>query len=560
MKKLLPGSFNSLLIGISIGLISATGLFLTLDNSITTDTIIEGEKLIDIEFSEEQREQMLESVQQTPQAFSHIRELEMANDVPFPLYFNPIPPGKHIEKDEDLDNSWHLPETDLPENMEELAFYTVHELAYLIKNQKISSVELTEFFLNRLEKNDPKLEAVVTFTKDRAMEQAEKMDQELAEGNYRGPLHGIPYGAKDLFAVEGYPTTWGATPYQDQVIDETATVIKKLDDAGAVLIAKTTLGALAYGDIWFDGRTNNPWNLDQGSSGSSAGSSSATAAGMMPFSLGTETLGSIVSPATRNGVTGLRPTFGRISRHGAMALSWTMDKVGPITRTVEDAALVFDVIRGADGYDHTVMEFPFNYRTKADLSGMKIGYVEAAFSGKYEQKEMDNEVLSVLENLGAELVPINLPELPLQGMFNVLTAEGAAAFDQLTLTGQDEEMVWQEDNAWPNSFRSVRFLPAVEWIQMNRVRSLLIQQMDDVIADVDLYVSPSFRGGNLLITNLTGHPSVVLKHGFAEKNQPASITFVGHLFDEETLLAVSQAYQQATDFHTMHPPLFSVSE
>ncbi|MEX2455955.1 MAG: amidase, partial [Balneolaceae bacterium] len=312
-----------------------------------------------------------------------------------------------------------------------------------------------------------------------------------------------------------------------------------------------------YGDIWFDGRTNNPWNLEQGSSGSSAGSSAATAAGLLPFSLGTETLGSIVSPSTRNGVTGLRPTFGRVSRHGAMALSWTMDKVGPITRTVEDAAMVFDVIRGTDHLDHTVMDFPFNYNHSVDLSELKIGYVEDAFAGDYEQSEMDNEVLNVLKDLGAELVPISLPELPLNGMFNVLTAEGAAAFDELTLSGKDSTMVWQEDNAWPNSFRSVRFLPAVEYIQLNRIRSLLIQQMDEAIADVDVYVSPSFRGGNLLITNLTGHPSVVLKHGFSEENQPSSITFMGHLFDEATLIAVAEAYQKATDFHNMHPPLFS---
>jgi len=545
-------------LGVIIGIATAAGFFIVSERSITVDTIKEAEKLIDIEFTDEQREQMLESVISGSQTFSAVRELEMTNDVPFPLYFNPIPPGKRIDLGEQQDNTWNIPENiDLPESRADLAFYTVHELSSLIKNRKITSVELTEFFLNRMKEHNPALEAIVTITEERAMEQARKMDAELDEGIYRGPLHGIPYGAKDLFAVEGYPTTWGATPYKDQTIDETATVIKKLDEAGAVLIAKTTLGALAYGDIWFDGRTNNPWNTDQGSSGSSAGSASGTAAGLMPFSLGTETLGSIVSPATRNGVTGLRPTFGRISRHGAMALSWTMDKVGPITRTVEDAAMVFDAIRGTDHYDHTVMDFPFNYNNSVDLSDMKIGYVESAFAGDYEQSEMDNEVLDVLRSLGAELIPISLPELPLNGMFNLLTAEGAAAFDELTLTGRDSLMVWQDDNAWPNSFRSVRFMPAVEWIQLNRVRAMLIEQMDEAIADVDVYVSPSFRGGNLLITNLTGHPSVVLKHGFAEENQPSSITFMGHLFDEARLIAVAEAYQKATDFHNMHPPLFS---
>lgn len=551
-------NFINIATGVIIGIATATGFFIVTDRSITVDAIKEAEKIIDIEFTEEQREQMLESVQQNAETYAAVRDLEMANDVPFPLYFNPIPPGKVIDLGDQQEINWNVPaDIELPENQSDLAFYTVHELSSLIKNRKITSVELTEFFLDRLKEHNPRLEAVVTFTEERALDQARKMDEELDQGIYRGPLHGIPYGAKDLFAVEGYPTTWGATPYKDQTIDETATVIKKLDDAGAVLIAKTTLGALAYGDIWFDGRTNNPWNLEQGSSGSSAGSSAATAAGLMPFSLGTETLGSIVSPATRNGATGLRPTFGRVSRHGAMALSWTMDKVGPITRTVEDAAMVFDVIRGTDHYDRTVMDFPFNYNHSVDLSDLKIGYVESAFDGDYSQSEMDNDVLDVLKDNGAELVPITLPELPLNGMFNLLTAEGAAAFDELTLTGQDSTMVWQEDNAWPNSFRSVRFFPAVEWIQLNRVRSLLIEQMDEAIADVDVYVSPSFRGGNLLITNLTGHPSVVLKHGFSEENQPASITFMGHLFDEATLIAVAEAYQKATDFHNMHPPLFS---
>lgn len=545
-------------IGVLIGIATATGFFIVSDRTITLETLKEAEKLIDIEFTEAEREQMLENVTSNSQTFSALRELNMANDVPFPLYFNPIPPGKVINLGEQQEISWNIPEdTDLPDNRSDLAFYTVHELSSLIKSRKITSVELTEFFLNRLKEHNPKLEAVVTFTEERALEQAKMLDDELDQGMYRGPLHGIPYGAKDLFAVEGYPTTWGATPYKDQTIDETATVIKKLDDAGAVLIAKTTLGALAYGDIWFDGRTNNPWNLEQGSSGSSAGSSSATAAGLLPFSLGTETLGSIVSPSTRNGASGLRPTFGLVSRHGAMALSWTMDKVGPITRTVEDAAMVFDAIRGTDHYDHTVIGFPFNYNPSMDLSDLKIGYVESAFAGDYSQSEMDNAVLDVLRDLGAELVPISLPQLPLNGMFSVLTAEGAAAFDELTLTNRDSLMVWQEDNSWPNSFRSVRFFPAVEYIQLNRVRSMLIEQMDEAIADVDVYVSPSFRGGNLLITNLTGHPSVVLKHGFSEENQPASITFLGHLFDEATLLAVAEAYQKATDFHTMHPPLFS---
>lgn len=492
------------------------------------------------------------------EAFETLRSQEIPNDLPFPLYFDPTPPGKTIKDEPQRKNEWQIPSgIELPEYEEDLAFYTVMELSSLIKERKITVTELTRFFLDRIRSYDDQLEAVVTITEERALEQARRLDEELENGHYRGPLHGIPYGAKDLFAVEGYKTTWGATPYKDQVIDQTATVVQKLDEAGAVLIAKTTLGALAYGDIWFGGRTNNPWNLETGSSGSSAGSASGTAAGLFPFALGTETLGSIVSPSTRNGVTGIRPTFGRVSRHGAMALSWSMDKVGPIARTVEDAALVFDVIRGSDSYDRSVKDYSFNYRPGGDLSGIKIGYYKSAFDTDYSQAETDRQVLNVLEEAGAELIPVELPDIPLDGMFNVLTAEGAAAFDELTLSGRDSLLVWQEDNAWPNLFRAIRFLPAVEWIQFNRLRSRLITEMDNAIRDVDVYVSPAFVGGNLLITNLTGHPSVVLKNGYTDEGQPVSITFVGQLFDEARLIAVAQNYQEATTFHREHPPLFS---
>lgn len=558
MKNIFQPQWVFLFTGIVIGLLSASGIYIVYNQTITTDTIREAEKLIGIEYTEKQREQMLSNLRQTSETFESIRSYEIPNDLPLSLYFNPIPPGKTLEKKEQLPIDWQISDdVELPENINDLAFYTVRELSSLIKNRKITSVDLTTFFINRLNELNPKLEAVITVTEKRALEMAQKLDEEIENGIYRGPLHGIPYGAKDLFAVQDYPTTWGATPYRDQVIDQTATVIQKLDDAGAVLIAKTTLGALAYGDIWFDGRTNNPWNLEQGSSGSSAGSSSATAAGLLPFALGTETLGSIVSPATRNGVTGLRPTFGRVSRHGAMALSWSMDKVGPITRTVDDAAIVFEAILGPDGYDHTVMDFPFNYQKEVDLSSIRIGYYRSAFEGDYSQSELDNEVLNVIRELGADLIPIDLPSFPLAGMFNILTAEGAAAFDELTLSGRDTTMVWQADNAWPNLFRAIRFLPAVEWIQMNRMRTQLMIEMDRAIEDVDVYVSPSFRGGNLLITNLTGHPTVVLKNGFIDDQTPVSITFTGHLFDEETLLAVASKYQRATEHHKIHPPLFT---
>lgn len=551
-------SYSSLFTGITIGVVLASVFFISVNREITTETIAHAEKISGLEFTEAQREQMLSNLQGNIEAYDTLRKHQIPNHVPLPLYFDPTPPGKIIENDPQQQNYWQVPSgIELPEYEEDLAYYTVTELASLIRERKISVTDLTIFFLNRVKQYNDDLEAIVTITEERALEQAEKLDEELADGHYRGPLHGIPYGAKDLFAVEGYKTTWGATPYQDQQIDQTATVIEKLDEAGAVLIAKTTLGALAYGDIWYGGRTNNPWNTEDGSSGSSAGSAAGTSAGLFPFALGTETLGSIVSPSTRTGVTGLRPTFGRVSRHGAMALSWSMDKVGPITRSVEDAALVFDVIRGPDGYDHTVKDYSFNYQADVNLSDIRIGYIKSAFDADYTQAETDREVLKVLEELGADLIPVELPDLPLDGMFNILTAEGAAAFDELTLTGRDSLLVWQEDNAWPNLFRSIRFLPAVEWIQFNRVRAKLISEMDEAIKDVDIYISPAFVGGNLLITNLTGHPSVVMKNGYTDEGQPISITFTGQLFDESTLVSVAKAYQEATSFHKEHPPLFS---
>ncbi len=548
---------TQLFAGILLGA-SLIGVFWYVSGTgINVKTVAAAEKLIGLEYSDEQREKVIGRLEQSLENFEQVRGLEMANDIGLPLYFDPTPPGKVFDFEPQIPIQWEIPSgVELPENRAELAFYSIKELASLIKHRKITSVELTEFFLERLEQYDDKLEAVVTLTRERALEQARKMDEDIEGGNYRGILHGIPYGAKDLFAVEGYKTTWGATPYKDQVIDQTATVIRKLDEAGAVLIAKLTLGALAYGDIWFDGRTNNPWNPDQGSSGSSAGSAAATVAGLVPFGLGTETLGSIVSPSTRTGATGLRPTFGQISRQGAMALSWTMDKVGPITRSVDDAAIVYNAIRGPDGYDLTVKNYPFNYTGNVDFSALRIGYYRQAFEATPNGAYYDSLSLERLRDMAGELIPVELPDLPLGGMFNLLTAEGAAAFDELTLTGRDSLLVWQDDNAWPNLFRTVRFLPAVEWIQLNRVRAMLIDQMDKVMEEVDLFITPTFGGNNLLITNLTGHPAVVMPNGFSEDVEPVSITFIGSLYDEATLLAVADKFQKETDFHLRRPPLF----
>lgn len=545
-----------LIAGLSLGvLLSFTGMY-AINDEITVETITHASTLLGLKFTPAEKDSMIEGLKDNREAYRELDSLNLDNSVAPALVFNPIPPGKTFNK-EQHEIDWDIPnDIALPDDRSELAFYTIKELASLIKNQKITSVELTNFFLDRLKQYGDTLQAVVTLTEDLALKKARQMDRELANGNYRGPLHGIPYTLKDLFAVKDYKTTWGAAPYQDQVIDENATVYQKLDEAGAVLLAKTTLGALAYGDVWFGGKTRSPWNLERGSSGSSAGPAAVTTAGLVPFSIGTETLGSIVSPSSRTGATGLRPTYGRVSRHGAMALSWSMDKVGPITRSVEDAAIVFNAIQGPDGKDKSLVDLPFNYRQNIDLSDIRIGYLKSAFDRNYYNHEPDSLTLAVLRDLGADLIPIELPDYHAGAMRIILNAEGAAAFNNLTLSNRDDEMVRQGESAWPNIFRTSRFIPAVEYIEANRARSVLIQKMDSVMQQVDVYVSPAFVGGNLLITNLTGHPSVVLPNGFTDNGEPVSITFTGGLYDEGVLLEVAEKYQQATDFHERHPAMF----
>ncbi|MCB0753822.1 MAG: amidase, partial [Ignavibacteriae bacterium] len=334
-----------------------------------------------------------------------------------------------------------------------------------------------------------------------------------------------------------------------------ATVIKKVDEAGAVLVAKLTLGALGWGDVWFGGKTKNPWDITEGSSGSSAGPASATAAGLVPFAIGTETWGSIVSPSTVCGVSGLRPTYGRVSRTGAMALSWSMDKIGPICRNVEDLAIVFNAIYGSDEIDQTLYDFPFNYGTKPDFKDLKIGYIKSDFDKQYPFHKNDSLTLKTLKSLGANLIPIVLPEIPVENISFILSAEAATAFDELTRSNSDDLLVRQIKNAWPNEFRSARFIPAVEYINANRIRYLLIQEMAKLMNKVDLYIAPSFEGNNLLLTNLTGHPCVVVPNGFSEKGTPTSITFIGKLFDEGKIIAVAKLFQDETEFHLKHPEI-----
>jgi Asp-tRNA(Asn)/Glu-tRNA(Gln) amidotransferase A subunit family amidase len=546
-KKIAVAFGLSVMVGVLIG---AGGE----PSDIKKEDITAAEKIIGLDFSPAERDSMLQDLIDNLGSYLKIRDIEIANAVPPALQFNPVPFDMKLETKRCKFVASPARKLQVPANLEELAFWPVRDLAELIRTRRITSTALTEMYIGRLKEYGAKLECVITLTEERALDQARRVDEEIARGKYRGFLHGIPYGAKDLFAVKGYKTTWGAAPYRDQMIDEDAAVIKKLEEAGAILVAKLTLGALAWGDVWFGGTTRNPWNPEQGSSGSSAGPASATAAGLVAFSIGTETWGSIVSPSTRCGTTGLRPTYGRVSRTGAMALSWSMDKIGPICRTVEDCAIVFNAIQGPDGVDQTLLDAPFNYRPNVDLKKLRIGYVKKLFEEDYPNKAVDAVTLAKLRELGADLIPIELPAYPVDALAFILSAEAAAAFDELTRSGRDDLMTRQVRDAWPNVFRASRFIPAVEYLQANRLRYRIIQDMQKL--DVDVYVAPSFGGDNLLLTNLTGHPCVVLPNGFDEKGSPVSISFIGRLFGEATLLEVAKAYQDATDFHEKHPPLF----
>ena len=488
--------------------------------------------------------------------FVRMRAFPLSNSVPPALDFNPIPVGFKLDGTRKKFKMTPPGRVRLPANPDDLAFFSIGELAALLKSRQLTSENLTRFCLTRLKKFGPKLECTVTLTEDLALAQARRADAEIAAGHYRGPLHGIPYGAKDLLATKGIPTTWGSAPYTNQIFDGDATVIQRLEKAGAVLVSKTTLGELAMGEVWFGGKTRNPWNLEQGSSGSSAGSCAATAAGLIPFGIGSETLGSIVSPSDRCGTTALRPTFGRISRAGAMTLSWSMDKLGPICRTVEDCAIVFNAIYGPDGLDQTVQDAAFNYDPRVKLNKLRIGYLKGDFERESgDRKQNDQAALEKMRELGAELLPIELPNYPIDSISFLLSTEAAAAFDDLTRSGQDDLMKQQQSGSWPNTFRERRFVPAVEYIQAQRIRYLLIQETARVFDKVDLFLAPSQTGKSLLLSNLTGHPCVVLPDGFSKAGTPTSICFIGHLFGEAELLAVAKQYQDATAFHHKHPNL-----
>jgi Asp-tRNA(Asn)/Glu-tRNA(Gln) amidotransferase A subunit family amidase len=581
---------------------------------ISPEIIDQAAQVAGITILPEQKEAMLSQLRDQRNSIAKIRAIHLPNDVPPAFRFDPLLGldcrfGSDIQIERAAKAISPMPAIGnqvVPPNLEELAFATVRELGELIRQRKVSSVALTEMYLARLKRFDSKLHFTITLTEERAKTQARKADEEIARGNYRGPLHGIPWGAKDLLAVRGYPTTWGAGGFQNQSIDEDATVVKRLDAAGAVLVAKLTSGALAMGDKWFGGRTRNPWNLSQGSSGSSAGPASATAAGCVAFTIGSETLGSISSPSTRCGATGYRPTFGFVPRTGAMTLAWTMDKLGPICRAVEDCALVMQAIYGVDDSDLSVIPAPFLWDADFNWKQLKIAYVRADFDEPPEpEKEpeglddaglkkwrdeqpirdathqrqlydhrFDVAALEQVRRLGVEPRPVNLPALPFDALAPLLIAEAAAAFDDLTLSGRDELLTEQSPEDWPNQFRVARFYPAVDYIQANRVRTLAIREMKKLFDDYDIVLASS-SGAQLTVTNLTGHPSVILPNGLRQKDAPEapavdtgdddsvggpgtpiSITFLGRHYEDSKLLAFARAFQEATGFHHAHPPGF----
>jgi len=587
--------------------------------SITKEMIEQAESIAGVELSDDARAMMLENLNDHAKGYEAIHALHLPNSVEPCLLFDPLLPGMSPKASKGASRMSAAPAVaarGVPKDLEEVAFYSVRALAELVRTKKVSATALTDMYLARLKRYDPLLKFNVTLTEDRARAQAKECDRDQAAGHYRGPLHGLPWGAKDLLAVKGYPTTWGAGGFEKQTIDEDATVVKRLDASGAVLVSKLTLGALAMGDVWYGGVTRNPWNPSQGSSGSSAGPASATAAGCLAFSIGSETLGSIASPSTRCGTTGLRPTFGRVPRTGAMALSWSMDKLGPICRAVEDCGLVLESIAGPDGQDRTVRGAGFAWDAQLDWRQLRVGYLKADFEpapetpaqgadaakpgdgvtpapptpqqaakaeadkarsearrarGEYDRR-FDQAALLKLKTMGIDLVPVTLPDLPYEPMVSMLLAEAAAAFDDLTRSGRDKLLTAQGPHDWPNAFRSARFIPAVEYIQASRARRLAQERIAKAFENVDVIVAPSFST-QLVATNLTGHPALILPNGFRADDAPkppesadiqdnvggpgtpASLTFIGRLYEEAKLLALARAYQEKTGFHLKTPSL-----
>lgn len=585
--------------------------------AVTLDMIDKAAAIAGVTIPEDDRQMMLDSLNDRVKGYEEIYKLHIANSVAPALVFDPVLASTKFETVKRpivISEAPAVTAGDVPKNLEDVCFLSARHLGELVRTKKVSSLALTQMYLDRLKRYDSLLHFVITLTEDRAIAKAKEADRDLAGGKHRGPLHGLPWGGKDLLAVAGYPTTWGAGGFEDQKFEEDATVVKRLDAAGAVLVAKLSLGALAMDDRWFRAKTRNPWNPAQGSSGSSAGSSSATAAGCVAFSIGSETLGSISSPSTRCGCTGLRPTFGFVPRTGAMALSWSMDKLGPICRSVEDCAMVLHAIYGPDGGDRSVKPAEFNWDARLDWKKLRVGYLKTDFDPPQEQqpdasaakpeaemsaeekKKQDEQkarrerfraraaydrrfndaAIAKLRQMGVDLIPVEIPQFPYGSMTPLLEAEAAAAFDELTRTGRDKLLTGQRPEDWPNAFRTARFIPAVEYIQANRARMLAMEAVSKAFESFDVIVAPT-NSSQLVVTNLTGHPALILPNGFrgddapaAVKNDngeidgdyggpgtPVSLTFLGQLYGEAKMLAFARAYQQATEFHMRHPELKS---
>lgn len=518
--------------------------------------IRESLKYVDLDFTEAEADSMFDGVKRNQRLYSDMHKVNLPNSQPYPFAFAIDKPADPVKKA----NKWIIPSgINLPSNKNDLAFYSITELASLIKYKKISSVALTTFFLNRLKKWGDTLQCVVSLTEDIALQQAREADEEIRQGKYRGILHGIPYGLKDLFSVKGTKTTWGAEPYIEQFLDEDAFVYTQLKNAGAVLCAKLTLGALAMGDVWFGGKTKTPWDLSLGSSGSSAGSASAIAAGLLPFAIGTETLGSIISPSNACGTTGLRPTFGSVSRSGAMVLSWSLDKIGPICRSAKDAAIVFDAIIGTDGkdYGNEARNFIYNEK-KLDVKKLKVAYASNYFRN-LPKDASQWKVIEQLRALGVTVDSVEFPEkdiYPVNIITTILNSECAAAFDELTRSNKDDMLKRQDKGAWPNLFRTARTIPAVEYINANRHRYSVMTKMKNFMQQYDVLIVPSFAGSQLAITNLTGHPALIFPCGYSKNGLPETITFLANWYDEAKQLLLADAFQQATDHHKKHPAMF----
>lgn len=544
---------------------------------ITRETVDCAEAITGLDFHSAEEEAIARSLNGNLSTYQQLRQIEIPHDTEVALSFRPYLPGKKPAGPATPGRVVRYTKPAAatlkrPANLEDVAFWPVTKLSALIERRLVTSTELTQMYLARLERYQPLLNFAVTITKDLALQQAAEADKAIAAGRYKGPLHGIPWGAKDLFATKGIATTWGAEPYINQIPDYDATIVERLRDAGAVLVAKLTMGALAQGDQWFGGRTRNPWNPEAGASGSSAGPGSATAAGCVGFSIGTETRGSIISPSTVNGVVGLRPTYGRVSRYGAMELSWTMDKVGPMCRTVEDCVLVFNAIYGPDNRDESVVDAAFNWNAAAPLSGYRIGYVRSDFEAQpagrggggggrgganaaqqqtaaAERLKNMQQVLTEMQKLGAKLEPVELPNYPANALSFVLSVESAAAFDDLLRSRGTDTMT---NSSWPATFRANRFVPAVEYIRAQRIRTLLMREWDTFMSQYDAFISSNSAG--LAATNLTGHPAIAVKCGFVN-NLPQTLMVTGRLYDEAAICRIAMAYEQATEWTNRHPKL-----